>query len=176
MSFSKSCPGSTVYTWDNIFQCLRPNRVVVAFVKSKPLSGDYKSNPYHFLNCNVQSICLYVDGIPVGGNPMKLNFDKTEGQSIIRAYSNLLLTNGTWGKNVGLDLNRLDFINTSTIYAFQLEPIFPDDTPFLSLVRSGHVRLEIQFKKALTETISCIVYSEALGLFQINKERDIITE
>lgn len=50
------------------------------------------------------------------------------------------------------------------------------DTTLLSLIKTGHVRLDVQFKKALTETVSCIVYSESMGLFQINKERDIIAE
>lgn len=168
--------GSTMFTWDNLFQGHRPNRVIVGFVKSKALSGDYKSNPFHFLNCKIQSICLYVDGIPVGGNPLKLNFDKTDGRSFMRAYTNLFLTNGAWNKNSGLDLSTTDFANTSTLFAFQLEPIFPDDTKFLSLVKTGHVRLDVQFKQALSETISCIVYSESPGFFQINKERDIITE
>ena len=76
-------PGSTMFTWDNLFQGHRPNRVIVGFVKSKTLSGDYKSNPFHFINRNIQSICLYIDGVPVGGNPLKLNFDKTEGQTFI---------------------------------------------------------------------------------------------
>jgi hypothetical protein len=168
--------GNTVYTWDNIFQGQKPNRVVVGFVKSKALSGDYKSNPFHFENCNIQSICLYADGVPVGGNPLKLNFSKTEGQTLMRAYTNLFLANGMWNTNEGLNLNREDFANTSTLFAFQLEPNFSDENTFLSLMKTGHVRIDVQFKTALTETISCIVYSESTGIFQVNKERDIITE
>lgn len=109
--------GSTLYTWDNLFQGQRPNRVVVAFVKSKALSDHYTSNPFHFLNCNIQSICLYVDGVPVGGNPLQLNFNSIEGQTFMRAYTNLFTTNGTWNKSEGLDLNR-DFANTSSLFAF----------------------------------------------------------
>ena len=168
--------GSTMFTWDNLFQGQRPNQVVLGFVKSKALSGDYKSNPFHFQNCNIQNICLYVDGVPVGGNPLQLDFDQTRGDTSIRAYSNLFLTTGKWGNDSGLDLSRTDFIKTSTLFTFQLEPIFPENSLFLSLVKSGHVRLEVQFREALAETISCIVYSESPGFFQINKERDILTE
>ena len=162
--------GSTLFTWANLFHGHRPSRVVISFVKSKALSGDYKSNPFHFLNCNIQSICLYVDSVPVGGTPLQLNFDSTEGQTFMRAYNNLL------NVNEGLDMNREDFANTSTLFVFQLEPIFPKDSTFLSLMKSGHVRLDVQFKDALQDTISCIVYSESPGFFKINKERDIIIE
>lgn len=168
--------GSTMFTWDNLFQGQKPNKVVVAFVKSKALSGDYKSNPFHFLNCNIQSICLYVDGVPVWGSPLKLNFDASEGQSFMRAYTNMFLTNGQWGKNSGLDINREDFAKSSTLFSFQLEPNFLDDNTFLSLVKTGNVRLEVQFKTSLTDTTSCIVHSSSPAFFQINSQRDIITE
>lgn len=86
---SQSIPGgSTVYTWDNLFSGQKPNQIVVAFVNSNALSGNYNSNPFHFLNCDIQSICLYADGIPVWGNPLKLNFNKTE-ESFMRVYTTL---------------------------------------------------------------------------------------
>ena len=92
--------GSTVFTWDNLFQGQKPNTIIIAFVKSTAVSGDYKSNPFHFLNCDIKSICLYADGIPVWGNPLKLNFNTLEGQSFMRAYTNMFLTNGLWIKMV----------------------------------------------------------------------------
>lgn len=50
--------GSTSFHWENLFQGQRPNRVVIGFVPSQALFGDYKSNAFNFLNCNIQSICL----------------------------------------------------------------------------------------------------------------------
>lgn len=73
------------------------------------------------------------------------------------------------------DLNREDFANTSTLFAFQLEPTFPDDPIFLSLMKTGHVRLDVPFENALTETISCIVYSESPGVF-FNNLREILLQ
>ncbi len=84
--------GSNMFTWDHLFQGHKPNRVVLAFVKSRSLSGDYKSNPFHFLNCDIQSVCLYTDGVPVWGNPLKLNFNKTDGQTFMRAYTELVFS------------------------------------------------------------------------------------
>lgn len=168
--------GSTVYTWDNLFQGQKPNTIVIAFVKSNALSGDHKANPFHFINCDIRSICLYADGVPVWGNPIKVNFHKTEGESFMRAYTNMFLTNGSWNKNAGLNINREDFANTSTLFTFQLEPRFSNDSTFLSLVKTGNVRLEVQFGTALQTATSCVVYSKSPGFFQINSQRDIITE
>lgn len=142
--------GSTSFHWENLFQGQKPNRVVIGFVSAKGLSGDYKTNPFNFLNCEIQSICLYADGIPVGGNPLKLDFTKTNGQTITRAYTNLFLDTGKWNTDAGNDVNRADFINGTTLFAFQLEPNFSQHGEYLSLVKTGNVRLDVQFKNALS--------------------------
>ena len=50
--------GSTSFHWENLFQGQKPSRVVIGFVRFKAVSGDYKSNPFNFKNCGIQSICL----------------------------------------------------------------------------------------------------------------------
>lgn len=110
--------GSTSFHWENLFQGQKPNRVVIGFVSAKALSGDYKTNPFNFLNWGIQSICLYADGIPVGGNPLKLDFTKADGQTIARAYTNLFLETGKWNADAGNDLNSADFISGSTLFTF----------------------------------------------------------
>lgn len=142
--------GSTSFHWENLFQGQRPNRVVIGFVLSKALFGDYKSNAFNFLNCNIQSICLYADGVPVGGNPLKLDFTSSNGETFVRAYANLFLTTGKWNTDAGNDIDRKDFIGGNTLFAFQLEPNFSQHGEYLSLVKTGNAKLEVQFKSALT--------------------------
>ena len=57
--------GSTNYTWENMFQGRLPNKIVLGFVKSRAISGDYKTNPFNFENCGIQQIAVYSDGLPV---------------------------------------------------------------------------------------------------------------
>ena len=142
--------GSTSFHWENMFQGLKPSSVVIGFVLSKSLFGDYGSNAFDFLNCDIQSICLYADGVPVGGNPLKLDFTQANGETIARAYANLYITAGKWNTDAGNDLNRNDFIKGNTLFTFQLEPNFSQHGEYLSLVKTGNVRLEVQFRSALT--------------------------
>ena len=71
--FFRECPvhsissGSTPFYWEIHFQGQKPSWVPIGFVKSKALSVDNKSNPFSFENCGIRSICLYADGVPVGG-------------------------------------------------------------------------------------------------------------
>ena len=50
----------------------------------------------------------------------------------------------------GNALDRKHFIDGSTLFAFQLEPNFSHHGDYLTLVKNGNVRLEVQFKTRLT--------------------------
>ncbi|WAR15565.1 YMD2-like protein, partial [Mya arenaria] len=142
--------GSTTYSWDNMFQERRPNKLIMGFVKSKAVSWDYKTNPFNFENCSIQKIAVYCDGLPVGGNPLKLDFNLTKGASFIRAYNNLLLSNGKWGHDEGNQLSRGHFEGGSALFVFQIEPDFSHHGEYLSLVKTGNVRLDVVFKTPLS--------------------------
>ncbi|WAR06177.1 YMD2-like protein, partial [Mya arenaria] len=141
--------GSTTYSWDNMFQGRRPNKLIIGFVKSKAVSGNYKTNPFNFENCSIQQIAVYCDGLPVGGNPHKLDFNLTKGASFIRAYNNLLLSNGKWRHDEGNQLSRGHFEGGSALFVFQIEPNFSHHGEYLSLVKTGNVRLDVVSKTPL---------------------------
>ena len=67
--------GNTSFSFDQLFNTLRPNKVVIGFVSGKAVSGDNKLNPFNFKHYDLSEISLLVDGIPVGGNAMKMNFN-----------------------------------------------------------------------------------------------------
>ena len=100
--------GSTTFHWENLFQGQKPSKVVIGFVKSASTSGNYVSNPFDFLNCNITSICLYADGMPVMGNPLKLDFNN--GAVIARAYTNLFILTNKWNKDEGNFISREQFV------------------------------------------------------------------
>lgn len=148
--------GSTSFNWENLFQGKRPDKVVIGFVKSRALNGDYTTNPYNFENCGIQHIALYSDGLPVGGQP--LTFDFSKGAKFVRGYTNLLLSTGKWRNDEGNALDRQHFIKGSTLFVFQLEPEFSHHGEYLSLLKHANVRLEVQFKSNLAGKLITFVY------------------
>ena len=149
--------GSTSFHWENLFQGQKPSRVVIGFVKSKAVSGDYKANPFDFENCGIQSICLYADGVPVGGNPIKVDFTSTTGATVMRAYTELFQSTGKWNHDAGNDIDRADFIRGNSLFVFQLEPYFTETGQYMSLMKTGNLRLDVQFKTALTSKLFCFL-------------------
>ena len=161
--------GSTTFHWENLFQGQKPSKVVIGFVKSASTSGNYVSNPFDFLNCSITSICLYSDGMPVMGNPLKLDFNNSA--EIVRPYTNLFILTNKWNKNEGNGISRERFVRGSTLFAFDLNPYFHE---FLPLLTTSNIKLEVQFASPLNETMACIVFSESTGYFEITKDRDVI--
>ena len=78
-----------------MFQGKRPETVIVGFVKSKALNGDYTTNPFNFEHCNITQIIVYNDGLPVGGTPVKTDFSK-ERSVVSRTYVNLIQSVDKW--------------------------------------------------------------------------------
>lgn len=146
--------GSTSFNWENMFQGRRPERIVIGFVKSKALNGDLTTNPFNFENCDIKRIAAYADGLPIGGNPLKTEFngftESTKSQEVTRAYVNLLMSSGVWKQNEGNALTMSRFKYGNTLFAFQLEPNFDHHGEYVSLVKNGNVRVEVQFGTALT--------------------------
>ncbi|CAG2241901.1 unnamed protein product [Mytilus edulis] len=85
--------GNISYTYDNLFQGLRPNRCCIGFVKSAAASGNFQLNPFNFANFRLTQIGVFVDGVPVGGNVMKLNFNPSSGRTIVPAYNSMFRNN-----------------------------------------------------------------------------------
>lgn len=168
--------GNISFTYDNLFQGLRPNRCCIAFVKSLAVSGNFQLNPFNFDNFNLTQIGLFVDGVPVGGNVMKLNFDASSGRTIIPAYNSMFEVTNKWMRDADNQIDRIDYAGGYALYCFEMEPNFGSNGSYLTLVKQGNVRLEAQFAKALTESTTCIVYAEFPGYFEINAARDIVLE
>lgn len=168
--------GTVNFDQDQLFQNIRPNRVVVGFVNALGAAGDYTKNPFNFEHFNLNQIGLFVDNVPVTGNVMRLNFNAASGRTIIPAFNHMFEVTDKWRRDSGNQLDRNDFVGGYSLYCFEIEPNFGDDGAYLSLLKQGNVRIEAQFSSALQATISCIVYAEYPGYFEINATKDIVLE
>ncbi|XP_071138715.1 uncharacterized protein F54H12.2-like [Mytilus edulis] len=166
--------GTVNFSQDQLFQNTRPDRVVVGFVNAKAAAGDFSKNPFNFQHFNLNQIGLYVDNIPVSGNVMRLNFNVSSGRTIIPAFNNMFEVADKWMRDSGNQLDRNDFAGGYALYCFEIEPNFGDDGSYLHLLKQGNIRLEVQFGTAIEEAISCIVYAEYPGYFEINAARDVV--
>ena len=165
--------GQVNFTWDNCVNGIRPLRCVIGFVNSLAVSGAYTLNPWNFQHYNLSQITLSLDGLPVGGNPLRLSFDDDNGISTVPALVNLLETTGKWMADSGNAIDRDDIAKGIALYVFDVEPQFQTDH-YLSLLKYGNLRIDCQFNKPLPEAVTCVLYVETPGYFEINKARDVV--
>ncbi|XP_041351257.1 uncharacterized protein F54H12.2-like [Gigantopelta aegis] len=151
------------HTWDNVSNHVA-NRYVVGFVDSASVSGSYTGNPFNFTASNIKTVAMYVDGISVPGRPVEAED--------VGAYVNLFDGTDMWMNNTGNGISRDDFLLGSALFVFSLEPTFMEGQ-YLNLVKSGNVRVEIEFKKALTKTINCIVLMQRNSIIETDQTRNV---
>lgn len=76
----------------------------------------------------------------------------------------------------GDDLNSSDIGNVYALYCYDIEPQIISQEHFLTLLKQGNTRIEAQFTKALTSSVTCIAYATFSALFKVTGFRDVILE
>ncbi|CAC5387024.1 unnamed protein product [Mytilus coruscus] len=167
--------GSTNAVLENIFQDVKPKRIIMGLTSTNAVNGDYQLNPWNFQHFDLQQITLYCDGVPVDGIPLKLQFNEDRGATNVAAYVKMFENCGKWGGDAGNEITRSDFNNGYALFCFDLQPHF-SDANYLSLVKQGKVRLECHFATPLPETVSLLILAENSGYFEITENRQIKVE
>ena len=121
----------------NIFQDVKPKRLILGMTSSNAVNGDYQLNPWNFQHYDLQQITLFCDWIPVDGIPLKLDFNEDRGTSNIAAYVKMFEHTGKWENDSGNEIARTDFNSGYFLLCYDLEPHF-HGRKYLSLVKQGN--------------------------------------
>lgn len=167
--------GSLSFNYNNLFNGLRPTRVVVGFVDSEAAAGSYTMNPFNFQHFSLSQIALKLNQVPVSGNIMQLNY-KAPGRTILPAFTSMFEVTNKWMRDAGNGISRDDIAGGCALYCFEVEPNFTDEGPYLHLIKQGTCSLEAVFQKPLKKATTCVVYAEYPSYFEINLERGVILE
>ena len=154
---------------DNIFLGDVPRRIVIGMVAEAGFSGEYGKNSFYFQHFNATKVGVFVNGTPVGGRTMELDFPNNQ---YVEAYLSLFSGSGKLYRDEGNMIERTAFPKENTLFLFDLTP-FPGDEN-MNLIKHGNVRLEIQFAQALPESINVIIFSESDTILEIDRSRNII--
>ena len=163
----------------NIYNIARksvPSRLVFGIVSAEAYNGSYSKNPFNFKPYDILSVSLVVNDMVANGAPLDVNFDETnaEGRKYVAAYNQMFGATGTEGKDFGNGVTIEDFKDGYALFCYNLEP-FDNPGQFFNLVRTGFVRLSIQFRNPLKETVVLIIYAEHQDMYQIDAARNVLT-
>ena len=162
--------GNTSFIEENVFLGTVPNRMVIGFVESSSFNGSYAENPFKFNHFGACYLSVCVNGIPTPIKPLNLDFEKN---MYLQAYYMLFTSLGLNSKNHGLLIDRESFKNGSTLFAYDLTAMDKADPNLWISKKSGSVKIECHFKKALSKAVNLIVYFECDEMVEIDKLRQV---
>ncbi|XP_035208189.1 uncharacterized protein F54H12.2-like [Stegodyphus dumicola] len=162
--------GSWSFMQDNVFLGLMPKRVIITCVENAAMKWTIFNESFSVLPIIMSNfISIYVDGQPVPCKPMDLDF---ESNHYVRAYHSLF---SGFNRDKGIYLSREEFVKGHVLYAFDLTPDMCDGSHF-NLQHQGNLRVEIKFAKALSVTLSVLVYAEFQNVIEITKSRHVLCD
>src|ERR1700759_2746108 len=150
-----------------------PSRIVIAMGENEAFNGSYRRNPFNFKHYNLSSIKLYIDG-QANHNIKAIECDFENHQSLT-GYLSLFSGSGKYRRDEGLDIDRQEYENGYTLYAYDLSPDLSEEGYF-NLIKEGSIRVELKFAQALPNTINVIVYAEFESVIEINREKQVLID
>lgn len=167
--------GTTSRNIENIYSGTIPRRVYICFVNNQAYSGSYSKNPFYFHHYDISSIACFVNSQMIGRKPFKPEY---ELEYLGREYINLLKITGQYHTGILTTLTPEQFRKGFTIFSWDLTR---DNSH--GFLKSGyvdpprkfsHLRFSVQFKIALPETISVIIYGEWDDMVMVDSLRNAI--
>lgn len=157
-------------TIDNIITGQIPNRIFLAFVSNEAFKGVHYKDPFLFHHYNIDYISVLTPAGAIPSNGYRLNF---ENNQYIDALFGLYTTAGQLCNNPRMSISKKTFKEGEAIFGFGLAPDLGEGCTYgrhANPIKRGAVRIEIHFKKQLTETVTMIVRSEFDNLITIDKD------
>ena len=164
--------GQKSYTKDNLFMDSSPKMLMIAMVDNDAFNGNLSKNPFNFEHYNLNKLVLYRDGRCVPGVPFKPDF---ASKLYLRSYINTMRAFNYWNTDDTNGLMPSEWGAGYTIYAFDLTPDREVSSACIHAHTGNNFRLELNFAKALAETINVLIYSITDSQIEITQLRDVIT-
>ena len=155
---------------ETIFQGQLPKRVVIGLVTAETMSGAWDKNPFNFQQFDLNHIQLEVNGEPVRAEALQPN---TRTRRYIHSFETLFRGVNKLDGERGSIIKRSDWPRGYALYVFDLTPDMDADDHH-TLLKTGTVRLDLQFAEPLAAAVNVVVYAEFDQLIEITAENNVI--
>lgn len=159
---------SSAFTLSGIHFGVMPTRVVFGIVDTDNYNGATDKNPFNFINCKIEQICLKISSkaLPYS-TPLKMNFEKND---YLEAYMSLFKNIREADNDISYD----EYKNGYTLFAFDLTPDLCSAEHY-SLLKDGSLDLDVVLA-AEGKSRTMIFYLEFDNIIEITKERQVLVD
>lgn len=156
---------------DGLFATQVPKMVVIGLLDHDAFNGDISQSPFNFQNFGLSKIALYRNGELVPGQIFTPDYDKDH---FLRAYNHTMTTLNYFNTDDSNGITMEHFKDGYNLYAFDLTPDGTNEGPHRHLIRTGSLRLELAFTKAVAKPITVLMFSIIDAKLEITKLRDVL--
>ena len=159
---------------DNVFAGQLPKRVFIGFVENAGYNGALDKNPFKFDHCDVSKVEVTLNGEMQTSRPFEPKFGAEK--QYLRSYMSLFQTLGRIGDDWSPDITYEEYGDGFTLWGHDFTTDQNAHKDQFHLIKTGNMRIELQFNTALAHTINCIVYGEFDNVLEINKAREVTVD
>ncbi len=160
-------------TLDNIYISTLPKRCIIGMVRNSAFNGSYATNPFNFEHFGLNYLSVFIDSVQIPSKPFTPDFTN---KNYIREYNSLFSGSGIHFSDNGNDISYSDYANGFTLFCFDTTPDLSSHDTTWNVQKSGTLRIELRFARALEESITVIVFSEFDSLIEIDRNRQVILD
>lgn len=160
-------------TIDNLYLGQLPKRCIIGFVDSTAFNGTISQNPFNFQHFHHNYLALYIDSVQIPSKPLTPDFEK---KLFTRSYHTLFSGSGVHFGDLGNNISLSEYPDGYCLAAFDLTPDLSCHDSHWNIIKSGSLRVELRFSKALEKTITAIIFSEFDNIVEIDRNRNVIID
>ena len=164
--------GQKSYIKDHLFTDVSPKMIMIAMMDNDAFNGSYNKNPFHFKQYDLTRLALTRDGKSIPGHALEPDFSK---KHYLRTYMQTMNAFNYWNTDDTNGLTFEEWAGGYLIYAFDLTPDKEISSGCLHANVGNNLRLELNFAKALPNTINLLIYAVTDSQVEITQLRDVIT-
>ena len=144
----------------DLFRGQLPSRMILAYVKNSAQAGEKDENPFNFQTFGLNKLVVRKNNDNYPTRPFQPNFSQLNYE---REYMAMFEMLGLLNRDGSITISEDDFIKGFAIFCFDFtgegkNGMADENTKHVDL--KGNLVVDQQFKQALTEDISLVVYAE----------------
>lgn len=169
---SFTIPAGTVnHVLDNCFISQMPKRVFM-FAIAEEDEFNYRRSPYKFQHFDLKRVLLSGDNYS-NLRPVRMNIAEME---YIEAFDNFHDALNTYFQDTSVAITPEQFMSGAFILGWDLTADLSASQDYVSMPKSGTLRLELEYAKALPSNIKLMLYAEYNSFISIDSARNVYTD
>jgi hypothetical protein len=144
--------------------------MICVLMNNQGIISDLTKNPFYFHHYNVSDLAVLISSKECSIKSIKLNYGS--GQYIM-AYRSFFDGLGKINQDEGININRFEYAQGYTIYAFDFTPD-PAVNECFNFIKNGSLRVDITLSTAIPEAVSLITCTEFEYIIEIGHNRNVV--